>query len=484
MRPTHLAVVGGMLTVMLTATTFAQDSAPNYLRQPASVQRTAFEYDNYLYFSPGDGGSATASDQQAPPAAGQSTAAAPAKVEHMDVCTECENYGCNDCRERRWGWNLRCCDLGDPWTIPQPCFLADRRVTVGGWAEAGVYTNQYDADFNGPVGLRPNKFFNLNQLDGYVERTVRQDSYEWDWGGRMDYMFGTDAPFTQAFGDRTWDYGWNSSSFGGQPLYGSAIPQAYVDAAYGNFKIRGGHFYTPIGYESIPAVNNFFYSHSYMNIFGEPFTNTGVLASQKLGEKLTVYGGWTDGWDSGFEDKNDGSMFLGGLTYKLNSRTNIAWYLTWGYNGDGFAFVNPNGVPLAAQGDLYMNSFVITHQITSRWSYVFQLDYADNYNLPDGDHLWYGINQYLFYKVSDCWGFGGRFEWFRDDDGVRVVQGNAGNYYEMATGINWRPHANVMVRPELRYDWYQGTVAGGNNPFNNGNATSQLSGGCDVIFTF
>jgi hypothetical protein len=75
-------------------------------------------------------------------------------------------------------------------------------------------------------------------------------------------------------------------------------------------------------------------------------------------------------------------------------------------------------------------------------------------------------------------------EWFRDDDGVRVVPGNSGNYYEMATGINWKPHANIMVRPELRYDWYQGSVAGGNNPFNNGNATSQLSGGCDVIVTF
>jgi hypothetical protein len=41
-----------------------------------------------------------------------------------------------------------------------------------------------------------------------------------------------------------------------------------------------------------------------------------------------------------------------------------------------------------------------------------------------------------------------------------------------------------MVRPELRYDWYQGAITAGNNPFNNGNSTSQLSGGCDVIFTF
>jgi hypothetical protein len=490
MRLTYLAFAGGMLTAMLTSASFAQDSAPNYLRQPASVQRTAYEYDNYLYFSPTDGGTATAGDQKAPAAEKKAEAApaAPGNVVQVDPCNEC----CNG-NARRWGVHWRDCDLGDPWTIPQPCFLANRRVNVGGWVEAGLYTNQYDADFNGPVGMRPNKFFNLNELNGFAERVANQEAGEWDWGGRIDYMFGTDAPLTQAFGTQNWDFGWNSSSFGGQPLYGSAIPQAYVDAAYGNFKLRAGHFYTPIGYETVPAVSNFFYSHSYVHSFGEPFTNTGVLASQKLGERTTVYGGWVNGWDGGFENPTDASMFLGGLSFKFNECTNIAWYFTWGYNGNGDNLAtSPAQIPTAnffgpitpLRGDMFENSFVLTHKITSRWTYVFQADYADNYNLPVGEHLWYGIDQYLFYQVSKCWGFGGRFEWFRDDDGVRVVPGNAGNYYEMATGVNWKPHANVMVRPELRYDWYQGAVTAGNNPFNNGNSTSQLSGGCDVIFTF
>jgi hypothetical protein len=494
MRLTHLAVVGGMFSAMLTATTYAQDSAPNYLRQPTSVQRTAYEYDNYLYFSPTDGGSASVSDQKAPAATGEQKAeAAPAATAPAPAANAGSGYeySDNNCsNQRRWGLGWRECNLGEPWSVPQPCALANRRITIGGWAEAGLYTNQYDADFNGPVGMRPNKFFNLNQLNGYAERIANQEQGEWDWGGRVDYMFGTDAPLTQSFGDRSWDYGWNSSSFGGSPLYGSAIPQAYADAAYGDFKLRVGHFYTPIGYEGVPAVSNFFYSHSYMHTFGEPFTHSGALASQKLGEKLTAYAGWVDGWDSGFGNDNQASMFLGGLTYKFNECTNIAWYMTWGYNGDGQAFaptvpaVNSFGAVQPMRGDLFMNSFVFTHKITDRWTYVFQGDYADNYNLPVGDNLWYGIDQYLFYQVNKCWGFGGRFEWFRDDDGVRVAPGNAGNYFEMATGVNWKPHANFMVRPELRYDWYQGTVGAVGNPFNNGNATSQLSGGCDVIFTF
>ena len=353
MRLAYLTVAGGMIGVMLAATTFAQGPVPSDMRQPNSVQRTAYAND-YLYFAPENGGTATATDKQAPPAPAttEATPTAPAQSVTADACTGCENCGCSGCRERRWGLNCAAATSAIPGQCPSLTFLAERRVTVGGWVEAGMYTNQYDVDFNGPVGMRPNKFLNLNQLNGYAERIARQDGCEWDFGGRIDYMFGTDGPLTQAFGDRTWDYGWNSSTFGGQPLYGSAIPQAYADVTYGNFKLRAGHFYTPIGYETVAATGNFFYSHSYVHTYGEPFTNTGVLASQRMNEKLTVYAGWVDGWDGGFENKNDASMFLGGLTYKLSERLNLAWYCTFGYNGDGYAFLNPQGLPAAPQGNL------------------------------------------------------------------------------------------------------------------------------------
>ena len=40
---------------------------------------------------------------------------------------------------------------------------------------------------------------------------------------------------------------------------------------------------------------------------------------------------------------------------------------------------------------------------------------------------WYGINQYLFYKLNCCWTAGSRFEWFRDDDGFVVTGLRPGN---------------------------------------------------------
>ena len=35
-------------------------------------------------------------------------------------------------------------------------------------------------------------------------------------------------------------------------------------------------------------------------------------------------------------------------------------------------------------------------------------------------------------------------EWWKDD-GI--------SYYEATAGINFRPHANFVVRPEIRFDW-------------------------------
>jgi hypothetical protein len=104
------------------------------------------------------------------------------------------------------------------------------------------------------------------------------------------------------------------------------------------------------------------------------------------------------------------------------------------------------------------------------------------------------VNQYLFYTVNDCWKLGVRGEWFRDDDGVRLsgapIRGGglglaaadvAGNYYEIAFGANWTPHANLNIRPELRMDWSDSTNA---QIFNDGTKDSQFIAAVDLILHF
>ena len=40
---------------------------------------------------------------------------------------------------------------------------------------------------------------------------------------------------------------------------------------------------------------------------------------------------------------------------------------------------------------------------------------------------WYGINQYLFYRINCRWTFGWRFEWFDDPQGYVVTGLRPGN---------------------------------------------------------
>ena len=77
------------------------------------------------------------------------------------------------------------------------------------------------------------------------------------------------------------------------------LPQLYVEAGYGDLSVKAGHFYTIIGYEVVQATGNFFYSHAYTFNFSEPFTHTGVLAQYDASERLTFYGGYSLGIDSG-----------------------------------------------------------------------------------------------------------------------------------------------------------------------------------------
>ena len=67
---------------------------------------------------------------------------------------------------------------------------------------------------------------------------------------------------------------------------------------------------------------------------------------------------------------------------------------------------------------------------------------------------------------------------------MRVAAGDRGSYFGMTGGLNYRPHANVTLRSEIRYDWFDGTAGANGLPFSNGAASSQVSGGFDAIFTF
>jgi len=357
------------------------------------------------------------------------------------------------------------------------CCEEESAWTFGGWTQLGYHT-----DSNSLFNSDPDRF-NSHQNWLYVEK-VADGSCGWDWGGRFDIMYGTDADDTQAFGndEARWDYDFGNNITNG---YGWALPQAYLEVANGDWSIIAGHFYTLLGYEVVTAPDNFFYSHAFTMYNSEAFTHTGVLAAHAMSDNVTNYYGYTLGWDTGFDRNHGGSNFLGGTSIALDDSTSLTYITTFGDLG-GYDPVSGNGI-----GTGYTHSIVLdkTFGCEDQWNYVFQSDYVDAtaYNpygvagaqgangRPSTESI--GINQYLIYNINDTLAAGTRVEWWR---------AGSDDSYSVTTGLNIRPTDNIIIRPEIRYLWANQNLANavnaasadGSSPFD------QFIFGVDAIYTF
>lgn len=348
------------------------------------------------------------------------------------------------------------CCLGDPYTL----FDDYCGWSFGGWASIGYHSKALPI-FND----RPDEV-NLHQAWLYAEKAL-DTSNGFDIGGRLDYLYGIDAQNTQAFGtgDRGWDNGFDN---GGANGYGHALPQAYIEAGYGDLSVKLGHFYTIIGWEVVPATGNFFYSHAYTFNYSEPFTHTGALATYNASDDVTIWGGYTLGWDSGFDDNGD--AFLGGFSLGLTDDLTVIYATTIGKFG---------ALPLGTPEQGYMHSIVADYAVTDSLQYIIQSDLLSTEDAAGNSaRETFGINQYLIKTINDCWAVGGRFEWYQNDGVFAANDGNNSDIYALTLGVNYKPHANVTVRPEIRFDWDDDQVAGLED------GEDQTTFGIDTIFTF
>jgi hypothetical protein len=408
-------------------------------------------------------------------------------------------------------------------------FLTNRGIKTYGWIGAGIGANNWASPFNGPITFNDRNWQGqMNQLYLVNEKLV-DTTNGLDWGGRVDLLYGTDYIYTTARGlDGFLGNQTNGAGVSGAPSwastkdYGLAMPQLYGEVGYSDHVVKFGHFYTIIGYEVVPAIGNFFYTHAYTMQYGEPFTHTGILDTWTPNDQMTVYAGITNGWDNysdpinivgianpGYPGANSNAAFLGGVSFKDPDETQTLTITT--SSGNEPALLS---VP-APVGNRSVLSTVYVNELSDKVTYVFQNDNGWQFSavgvpsvLGQQANLaqWYGINQYLFYNISDTLVAGTRLEWFRDNNGYRVVSGlrNAvfgvpqgpgnwnggfqGNFWQASFGLNWKPNRNFILRPELRYDWYSPDkygAAGTPLPFGrNFNEYGQLYGGCDAIWQF
>jgi hypothetical protein len=381
-----------------------------------------------------------------------------------------------------------------PWTIPQPHFFQEHGIKTGGWLQQGVTFNGWNpADrFNGPITTndRSDEYM-LNQMWVYFVRPTKTDGDGFDIGGRVDVVYGEDWRFGQCVGLETRI---NSPS----NFYGMVLPQFYLEVAYNNLTLKAGHFATLTSLELVPAPLNFFYSHSYlMSGYFDPLLVTGLQADYKLNNGWTVVGGFHRGWNLFENPFGDTLNFLGGLKWASeDKRSAVSVMVDAGPTATFTGFHDQTSVIM-----------VFTHQFNERFFSGTQITVGGEPGgsaiTPGDNDAWYGFEQLFTYNLNPKWSLGFRYEWIQDNEGSRIAgignvlgtnrgwagkPGYAGSFSDLSLGLNYRPHPNFVLRPEIRWDWFNGPTNPNDPvyplPFGDGAHSSQFTTGLDLIVTF
>ncbi len=476
-----LAFAGAWLPGMLSAPA----ASPPSLQQPASA--TAFETDSYLGAAPqpaGQPANLAAVVPQAPysdPSAPQPSQAPPAIQDQAGGPAPMEESPAPP--------------ASGPWTLPQPQTLKNLGIKVGGWIQQGVTANGWNpADgFNGPNATNDRDGYELNQAWMYFVRPTNTEAGGFDIGGRIDVMYGSDWRFGRTNGlENRYD---DPNS-----LYGLILPQFYFEVAYNDLTVKVGHYASLTSMELVPAPVNFFYSHTLLiSGYFDPLLLTGVQGEYKLGENFTVLAGMHDGWLN-FEDPEGRFDFLGGVKWATSDKkTTLSVMVDTG----------PEMGLSGAEHDRTTCWIVGNHQFDERLWWGGQITFGKEDQgsvIALGNNAyWFGYEQELTYKLDSQWSVGLRYEWVNDPEGSRIAgvagliqsqvggwnspPGFSGNWSDVTLGLNWRPHPNLVVRPEVRYDWYNGAPNTTTHllPYDENGTSShstQFTTAMDMIVTF
>jgi hypothetical protein len=369
------------------------------------------------------------------------------------------------------------------------------RFTISGWTESGITFNPSSPadrqNFGRLFDDRANEPL-LNQFTINLERPLAPQPGEFDWGFKLQFMYGSDARFIHSLG--LLDHAASHETF--QP----DLVEAYFNLHFpaitaGGVDLKLGKFVTLEGAETIDPRTNFFYSHSYSFNFGIPFNHTGALATLHANSWLDVIAGVTRGVNTSIEDNNDSPAFHGGV----------------GLNFWGGKLVVAASTHIGPETPNNNHNFRYLDAITTTWKITGQLTSITdlNFTLDEvSDARCYGVAQYFIYSFNDWLSAGIRGEIFRDENGFYVAQfadpadpiralegqptvdprtvgGGRTTYGAVTAGVNIKPPmpkplSGLTIRPELRYD----RALTNTRPFNDSSDRDQFTVGLDFILSF
>src|SRR5260370_5173689 len=199
---------------------------------------------------------------------------------------------------------------GEPTPSPTP----EPRFKISGWIDSGITFNpdspQSNQNFGRLFDDRANEPL-LNQVAISFERSLALQPGEFDWGVKLQFMYGSDARFIHSLGlfDHT-----AATSIAQPDLVETYLNLHFPVITDGGLDLKLGKFVTLEGAETIDPRINFFYSHTYIFNFGIPFNHTGALATFHATKWLDLYSGITRGVNTSLDDNNDSLAFHGGIS--------------------------------------------------------------------------------------------------------------------------------------------------------------------------
>lgn len=377
-------------------------------------------------------------------------------------------------------------------------WLDKNRISISGHAEIGTTGNFDDPNSRINFGRlfddRSNDF-DLNQMLVTIERPLVPEEGKWDWGFRLQPMYGSDARYTHLVGflDK---YSNDYFQFDLVEAYAN-VHMPYLTK--GGIDLKAGIFVTLQGAEVIYAPGNPFYSHSYLFNYAIPLKHFGGMMTFHATDQIDLCLGGVTGINT-FGDNNDNPALHMGMSWKSkNEKAFVFASFHYGPESDS-KYAKPGFGGVDANSDCrYITDVVVTLKPTDKLTLITDL----NYGKDDAfDAEWYGVAQYATYQICDKLSIGVRGEAFRDDDGFAVIQFNDNDdlldaergthfspksvsggdttYCELTLGLNVTPCKNLLIRPEVRWDW----SGGRNHPFNDFKDSDMFTVAMDFIIKF
>lgn len=283
-------------------------------------------------------------------------------------------------------------------------------------------TGQFTSGTNDRVFDYAHNSFSLQAIDLTVAK-LPADGF----GGLVDLTLGKDASTIVSSG-----LGPTNQSFD--------LTQAYGQYASGAMTVIAGKFVTMSGAEVIKTTGDTNFSRSILFGYAIPFAHTGVRATYKMSDAVSLVGGVNNGWDQATDTNSQKTIEVGAMLTPAKSFALSAMVYSGAEAG------------AAGTGTRNLLDLVATFTASDSLNFVLNYDNASQENAvtAGAKAKWNGLAAYANYQINDMWRVSARAETFKDTDGYRT--GIVQKWKEATLTLAYAPAKSVELRGEVRKD--------------------------------